>query len=232
MRRIIQYFVLALTFLLAVWATLLNWDVSKSDWAAWAQAVSSLIAVAAALFIVQIQEAHSRKREATRDAQHTADKLAIAELTAAKISASLARTANIVHALDVALIFRDVTVSGHEAQGQEVEALLRFAGEDLFSPRADVLKDLMPLPNRSAHRIGRAFDLLDLLRKRILQLDLFVFDSYNYDEREAMMITWKRTVSDASNLLTVASAACVTAADIGAPFPDGEELYGPFVDSE
>lgn len=62
-RTLVRNSLLAVTVLLALWTSGLRWDLSKSDWAAWVQAIGSIGAILGALWVFNRQVLAARALE-------------------------------------------------------------------------------------------------------------------------------------------------------------------------
>lgn len=91
----------------------------------------------------------------------------------------------------------------------------------------DVLQALLPLPDHTAGRIARALGLMEQVRRHVsIARSATSWRDLRPSDRSRITEQWSKDLQAAVDLLTVASAACHSAAERAAPFPSGEELYG------
>lgn len=74
-RRYARLVTLAATVVLLLWTLGLRWELSKSDWAAWVQAIGSIAAIFAALSIVQVQHQNELRHTAETKRQERRTRL-------------------------------------------------------------------------------------------------------------------------------------------------------------
>lgn len=104
-------------------------------------------------------------------------------------------------------------------------------------PRPDqqALLALTPLGGHCAQRIARAFDQIDGVRHSAAGLSEEMLTARGRGSRRRkneLLTDWSDSLQQVEDLLRTASAVCVRAADIGAPYPTGQELYGDWEESD
>lgn len=152
-----------------------------------------------------------------------------AKLAAASISARLAATSDAVGSLAATSVFLDLTIPVDAARHKALADIRREMNRASFRPDDATLLALTPLPNNCAHRIARAFDYIERVRLRAQALPSgsLVGNLTTPEQREHMFDSWNSDLRAAYDLLQVALRECVTASDLGAPMPSGQELHGP-----
>jgi len=193
---------------------------NAGDWINVANAFGTSAAAVIALWLGL--HAHSRT---------SADEIARARLFAARVSARLGSTAEKLRLHTALSGFADVEVSEEQGVMDQLQGIAALVRTDLYFPDDAALIALTPLPNRCAHRIARAADYVDRVRAQVptLPLRLMSFGG-DADSKRKMLQRWVADLDAAASLLSAAIAECIAAADLGAPMPSAEEIYGPLED--
>jgi hypothetical protein len=157
-----------------------------------------------------------------------AEALSNARLHASRISGRLTKTSNVITGVHAAWVFRSqdaLTVT--YAQLMQYERYKRFAGTTFFIPDEATLSALLPLPNQCAHRIGRAFDLLEAVKIEAGAVDMETLTTLTDEKQRAYVLdSWAASIQEANAYLEVAVRECVKASELGAPFPSQIERFG------
>jgi hypothetical protein len=188
-----------------------------SDLIAATSAIGTCAAVFVALWIAGKQNREDNRRS-----------LEAAQLHAASLAGGLQETATYVRNIAVMLAFSDT----QENRKRGLQSAATALQAPIKRPSTEALVALIPLPNRCAHRIARAYDLIEVAQsqaERYLRLDLGAkpfgdLVGHSDQRRSALM--------KASDLLTVANKECVSAAESGAPYPTSLEIFGEWHDDE
>lgn len=113
------------------------------------------------------------------------------------------------------------------SQDLEAEEIVKVLGEPVFSLDEQRLALLIPLGGNCAHRLHAAFGSLKAVKHEIdAQFPLYDWNSSSTEMREASIQGWINVISDAVSYIRVSLGICEAAAEVGAPFPSSEELYG------
>jgi hypothetical protein len=184
-----------------------------ADAAAWAQAIGSMLAVGVALGLAG-QESRRRRAEAYDRAT----------LVAARLSELVVDVLNQLNLTSARMVFADDPAA--EDIAYLCRAVANFkAALDRF-PTSE-LSDLVPLANRTAHRLARAFAMLEGLANDIQNQtsgpDWFQGSA---NRRAYLHQDWSERLRGGIDLLTVAKVELDRAANTGAPAPTDQELYG------
>lgn len=183
-------------------------QMTAGDWINLGNAISTFAAVAVALWLgVQSQ------RKASSEA------LTRAKLFAAGTSASLADTVDQLWRTMAPLYFLNLAVARENAVRQALVHVRSFLALPLYRPDDATLLALTPLPQHSAHRIARAFDLIETVRRESGLINQADIDLSTVEQREDLLKRWTQSLDGAHGLLKAALAECVAAAEIGAPMP-------------
>lgn len=89
------------------------------------------------------------------------------------------------------------------------------------------LGDLVPLPNRAAHRLAKAISVLEGLAKKIQhETDGTKWFEYTTNRRFDFLKIWSERLNRGIEFLNVSISELNKAADSGAPTQTHEELHG------
>ncbi|MBC7463165.1 MAG: hypothetical protein H7227_02775 [Actinobacteria bacterium] len=149
-------------------------------------------------------------------------------LYAARISVRLSQLLAYVRSWQAHIVFRDLTLTDAAARRAQLRLHKRLATEHLPTVPMEFLCALSPLPNNCAHRIARALDCLELLQSRINSIHEPEFGERDPAHQDRILDDLDGWLNEAEGLLKMTSAECTKAANIGAPRPTSEELYGAY----
>lgn len=195
---------------------LIEHKVGVSEYISLLGAVGTVGAVVAALKLAR------RDRD-----QALADSEARARLAAASVSARLSLTSERIRSLVPTAIFLNLDLPEASARIQAIDRVRRELKRIKFRPDDRTLLALTPLPNNCAHRIARAFDYIESLRRETDALPVgLMSETMSGAEVSATLERFSGYLLAASDLLNVAIDECAKASDIGAPMPSGQELFG------
>lgn len=189
---------------------------STSDWIASFNVVATLAAVAVALYFALDGNRKARAAAVTR-----------ANLYAASMAASLQEFVGELRSFDGTITFTDLSSPPDQHQIQFFLCIQAFVLRRPAAVSMEALAALTALPNPSAHRIAMAFDLLDQIQVKASRIRIETFRTWNLDAQAGFVDGIRAIVNEACDLLLTVAGECRKAADIGAPRPTGEELYGP-----
>lgn len=190
--------------------------ISTSDVIAAAGALATLAAIVVALWIAVSDRRRQDQREMSR-----------ARLAAAGMAVRLASAREWVADASLHGMFHDLTIPESAAKLKSLVAMVADLKQPVFRPDSDALMALTALPNNCASRIARAYDVIEGVRQEAGAIpDGNVFEKTSPKNRLRYLDRWSGALSTADQLLRVALSECEAAAELGAPMPSGEELYG------
>jgi len=170
--------------------------------AAWAAAIATFLAAAIALTVAS---AESRRRER--------DQVAMAALYAAHLAPKLSRFGHKLRSTSVIAVFYD----------EDDPAMPRIK-EELGGLDIDVsleqLMHLVPLERQAAHRIARGLAIADMALDEIRR----IVEPRAASQRHSLDVAGR--LSEAADLIIVATETCERLAAKYAVPPSGEELHG------
>lgn len=177
-------------------------NVEGQTWAAWAAAVATFLAAGIALLVAS-GESRRRKR----------DQNAMAALYAAHLAPKLNRYAQTLRSVSRVADFYD--------DDEPAMPIMKEKLEDLdIDVSLEQLMHLVPLERQAAHRIARGLALASMALEEIRRIQEPRASSQSQSLRVA------NDLSDAADLIIVATETCEKLAAKYAVPPSGEELYG------
>lgn len=193
-------------------------EVGVSNWINLIAALGSMAAVGVALWLGLMATNRS----------HT-EALSRAGLHAASVTAQLSHMASVVSACSAACTFTNLEVDSDTSNFQAIGHVARALQQNTFVPDTNTLLGLTPLGNNCANRIARAFDNLSHIRTRLAALDEYLYGNHvdHVGVRRREVQIWKEILQETDDLLAVALRDLISATNLAAPTPTGEERYGP-----
>lgn len=189
---------------------------SLGDLATWLGAIGTCLAFGGTIWLTTSQNRAQKK---------TAEELA--HLAAARISGELASLIDRIDMAVAQLVFGDPTKLGPNFARQVIDLIPYTEGG---IGQTEQLALLSPLPGRAAHRIARA---VGMIRGLATALEPYTnplrWERVTDAGREHYSAKWQNVLQQVIDLLKIAQGECVKAAEIGAPLPTHEEIYGPWI---
>lgn len=189
---------------------------SLADWFA---AVGTISATVTAIYFGM-----RSMREGNRDRHIRAG------LAAAKVAGLIEPAVNALGHPVAEWVFRDLVLPPQEKKTWQ-DGLFAFLAAQLkgpaFTMTFELLEALIPLPGHAAHRIARAMGQLEAVAQELRTAEeTNVWHTAELQRRDHMLGGWIAIVTDAQGFLQVAREECLRAADLMAPRPTGQEIYG------
>lgn len=191
------------------------WPSTSQDLAAWVQAVGSVAAIVGAVWVANMQSRHKKE-----------DDLLRAQLGAASISVRLSRFAA---ELSKFSIFTGFPYAESETpEIDEFKAIQAWIGRSHYRPTQQEFAEIVPLPNKAAHRLARGYELLTVLQERLASEGNLeqLFLKSSQATRGAIVMHLCDQLQTASDMISVAANECEKATHVGAPYPSFEERHG------
>jgi hypothetical protein len=165
--------------------------------------------------------------------QNRTEKRMAGELYAASITAQLTHTRDVLMSCIAAAVF-SVNRDKDEHNSFALFRIKERLTAHTFRPSANGLLALSALGGKTANRIARAFDHIDLIKHQAAGIgdDLFKNDMHSIRARSQVLDEWKKNLQQAQELLLIALADCIKASELAAPLPSALELHGPDQDHE
>ena len=200
----------------AAYPSLFNfWPSSSQDLAAWVQAVGSVAAIVGAVWVANRQSREKKE-----------DDLLRAQWAAAGMAFRLSRFARNLENYVVSIGFQDLESDSPELD--EFKYLQSVLDAPRYRPTPEEFAEIVPLPNRAAHRLARGYEILVVLHERLGRggklEELFLKSSP--DARRKILNKLCDELHTASDMIAVAAKECEKASNAGAPYPSYEERYG------
>lgn len=182
-------------------------------------AIGTFAAVFAALWISGKQTREDNRR-----------RLDTAQLYAASMAGGLSESEDYVRSVAIMIAF---SKSNPELRDLVLEQACEALEAPIKRPSAESLAALIPLPNSCAHRIARAYDLIEVVQTQAATYQKLRIETYRtVADPRSLHDRWVPLLMQASDLLRVATVECVRAAESGAPTPTALELFGEWHDDE
>jgi hypothetical protein len=177
-------------------------------------ALATFVATGVALYF-----SLSQQRKANNDAMERA------RLVASRIAGPLTRSQAKLRELNARLGFYN---DDEQVNDPMYDIVAMYVAPEEFAFDIETLSALVPLPNRCAHRIAKAADLIASIRDSVKQArtECFTWAKAARGVRLGHIEAWRETARSAERLLQGAVEQCLVASATGAPMPTDEELYG------
>lgn len=199
-----------------------SYKVTVADCIALVSALATVSAVLVALWLARGEQRRIDKESNAR-----------AQLAAASIATRLTDTLAWVQDAWGSAVFLDNQLSRRDGVLKGVVRTVAALQKPVSAPDRDTLLNLTPLPNGCAHRIARAFGYIERLQGQAAQFPVVkikIYEKTTSQDREALLESWRSTLSVTRDLLRVAIAECNSATELGAPIPTAQEIHGDQVE--